>query len=158
MGAGSRGNMMLPSLADLVVGVDFLPGSQLPDAEDANLHAMSGKKPNGSFQKCSEAYQGSQEQVARYLTNGNPAAIAAAIHTIQDSYSPAHAGYQRWDGGYTRWHIPGISHMWGDGVADYSRARLDALVATQQLLRDLKDNNPALKNPSNYLNQCKSKE
>jgi RHS repeat-associated protein len=145
-------------LADLVAGVDTLPGSQEVYAEAANLHAMSGTKSDGRYQKCSEAYAGSQAQVGRYLANGNPAAIAAAIHIIQDSYSPAHTGYRPWNGGYTRWHVPGLGHLWGDGAQNYSSARLNALVATQQLLRDLNENSSALKNPRNYLNQCNCKE
>jgi RHS repeat-associated protein len=146
------------NLANLAAGVDFLPGSQETDAEDTNLHAMAGKKSNGQQQSCSEAYAGSQAQIAKYIQNGNPAAIGAAIHIIQDSYSPAHAGYQPWDGGYSRWHIPGLSHLWGDGAASYSSARLNAHVATQQFLRDVRDNSSALQYPTNYLNQCDCKK
>jgi hypothetical protein len=126
------------ALAGLVEGVDFLPGSQLADAEDANLHATSGKNPDGELPRMFGSisrFSGSDRRIPSKWQSGR---IAAAIHIIQDSYSPAHAGYQRWNGGHTRWHIPGIGHLWGDLVTDYSRSRLDALVATQQLLGDLR--------------------
>lgn len=80
------------ALAEAVVDADFLPGSQSTDFEWANLHATSGKKPNGMYQRCLEAYGDALGQLSHYIDVGNPAAIAAALHMIQDSYSPAHAG------------------------------------------------------------------
>jgi RHS repeat-associated protein len=146
------------ALADGVVDVDFLPHSQDTDGDHTNMHAMSGKKPDGSYQSCAEAYAATQAQLARYIANGNSAAIAAALHIIQDSYSPAHSGYQPWNGGYSGLHIPGPVHGWGDIVADHSKARLDALVASQQFLRDLREHSSALKYPSNYLKACECKQ
>jgi len=51
-----------------------------------------------------EAYLGSVETM-------ETANVATALHDIQDSY--VH-DYKYWDGGYTRWHIPGITHIWND--------------------------------------------
>jgi hypothetical protein len=145
-------------LAELVVNVDFLPGSQETDANDTNLHAMAGTKADGTYQTCQEAYAATQAELAKYITNGNPAAIAAALHIIQDSYSPAHAGYQEWHGGYTKYHIPGLAHMYGDAVKDYSAARSHATVASQTFLRDLLGKDSALSNPANYLAACGCKK
>jgi hypothetical protein len=76
---------------------------------------MAGRKPNGKFQNCNQAYTGTQQQIRDDVNNGD---IYGAAHTIEDSYSPTHFGYQPWNGGmfgtHTPWHVPGLPHMWGE--------------------------------------------
>jgi len=116
---------------------------------------MRGRKPDGSLQTFAEAYQVAQNLLQEWITP-NPASIAAAVHLIQDSYSPAHAPYKIWDGGYripfTNVDLPGPRHAWLDEFSRHQQP--DVLVATQQFLRDLNSNQMAY--PSSYLNQVLS--
>jgi hypothetical protein len=66
---------------------------------------------------------------------------------IQDSYSPSHAHYAKWDGGGVD-GFPGFGHVWGDM---FGAGQEDALVASQQFLKDLQEGSSALNYPSNYL-------
>jgi hypothetical protein len=56
-----------------VAAVDFRPGSQGPDADATNTHAMggmtTGRKPHR--QTCDEAYQGTQNQIAQDFNSGD---------------------------------------------------------------------------------------
>jgi uncharacterized protein RhaS with RHS repeats len=138
-------------LAKDVVDVDSLPGTQSTDFEMANLHAMSGKKPNNMYQSCLNAYGEALGQLAHYIEVGNPAAIAAAVHMIEDSYAPAHGPYAEWHDDLSGWAGHIANETWG---WIFSTGEDDAQVAVQVFLRDLKDNSSSLKYPSNYLNKC----
>lgn len=148
------------ALAKAVADVDFLPGSQGTDWQAANLHAMSGIVPNDDgpdyYQTCDDAYAAAQNQLRHYIEVNNPAAIAAALHMIQDSYSPSHANYAKWDGG-SIFGFPGFGHVWGDM---FGPGQDEATVASQQFLKDLHEHSTALNYPSNYLkpNPCPCKK
>jgi RHS repeat-associated protein len=85
-------------LAARTAGVDI--GSQDPGAAMANMHAMSGRKPNGKMQNCSQAYNGAQKQFESDLQSSSMEGLAKALHMIQDATAPAHAGFQPWNGGW----------------------------------------------------------
>src|SRR5579859_3575654 len=123
------------ALADAVAAVDDRPHTQEADAYNSNTHAMAGRKPNGKFQNCNQAYQGTQDQLTSDFTNND---LAAALHTIEDSYSPAHFGYQQWDGGTNLGifhHVPSLSHLWGDfQISDNNANVQQATQAAQDYL------------------------
>jgi len=62
-----------PAMAQQVAAVDREPGSQGPDADTTNTHAMAGmttgRKPHR--QTCEEAHQGTQNQIAQDFNSGN---------------------------------------------------------------------------------------
>jgi hypothetical protein len=72
--------------------------------------------------------------------------LAKALHTIEDSYSPSHFGYQRWDGGWnplhgwggvTLAHIPSLQHMWNEcPLSDDVENVPDAVDAASRYLRE----------------------
>ena len=115
------------ALADAAAAVDNRLGTQEADAYDSNTHAMAGRKPGGDFQSCGQAFQGTQDQIREDETRDD---LAKALHTIEDSYSPAHFGYQRWDGCWGWYHIPSLSHLWGDfQSSDNNQNVVDATAA-----------------------------
>jgi RHS repeat-associated protein len=125
------------ALADAVAAVDDRPGTQKDDPYNSNTHAMAGRKPNGKFQNCSQAYTGTQNQIAEDEARND---LAKALHTIEDSYSPAHFGYQQWDGGWTKYHIPSASHIWGDFQStDNNQNVVDATTATAAFINNYND-------------------
>lgn len=147
------------ALADAVAAVDDRVGTQEDDAYDSNTHAMAGRKPNGHFQSCQQAYQGTQNQIHEDIVRND---LAKALHTIEDSYSPAHFGYQQWNGGWDACagpfclvtHVPSISHLWGDFQFSDSNANVQAAIAgATQFLHDWNNgwyyDSPA--NPAQYL-------
>ncbi len=138
------------ALANAVADVDYRPGSQGTDAASANTHAMSGRKPHRRlrWQRCDEAYQGTQDQIQQAMNSGD---IPQALHTIQDAWSPSHQGYPRWYG------IPTPVHVWGDTFPPQFNVT-QALINSTQFLEDLaafRSGGPPL-NPANYLppNPC----
>jgi RHS repeat-associated protein len=143
-----------PAMAQQVAAVDFRPGSQGPDADATNTHAMggmtTGRKPHR--QKCDEAYQGTQNQIAQDFNSGD---FTKALHTIQDAYSPSHYPFRFWDGGYTPLHIPGPGHMEGDFFPPESVVEA-ATNASTQFLRDILDHPNGPIDPRKYLptNPC----
>lgn len=142
------------ALAQAVVDFDFLQGSQDTTPEAANGHAMAGKK-----QSCQDAYAGAQRQIADSARAGSLKDIARALHIIQDAESESH-DFKSWNGGNSiGWptdplfdHVPSLGHMIRDAWPS-SQGRLNALVNSQQFLRDLRENTSALNYPTNYLPQ-----
>ena len=135
---GLAGLTVDPSFSQQVAAVDTRPGSQGTDSDATNTHAMggmtTGRKPHR--QSCSEAYQGTQDQIADDFRNGD---LTKALHTIQDAYSPSHSGFQFWDGGWGWFHIPSTGHMYGDFFPPQSA--IDAATnASAQFLRDITQN------------------
>jgi RHS repeat-associated protein len=90
-------------LAQMVVDVDGLPGSQDPGL--AHWHAM--RPPWRSPESNREFYEW---YVESSLARCDDAGLARALHAVQDSASASHAG-MIWDGGFTRYHIPTLSHV-----------------------------------------------
>ena len=138
-----------PGFSQQVAAVDRRGGSQGTDADAANTHAMggmtAGRKPHR--QTCGEAYQGTQDQLAQDVANGD---LTKALHSIQDAYSPSHYGFQFWDGGYTSLHIPSLGHMYGDFFPPQSA--IDAATdASVQFLRDILQNPNGPIDPRRYL-------
>jgi RHS repeat-associated protein len=125
------------ALAKAVADVDNRPGTQRPDAYDSNTHAMAGRKPNGAQQTCQQAYAGTQQQINQDIDRGD---LAAALHTIEDSYSPSHFGYQPWNGGYTPLHIPGPAHMIGEDFQTPSSPDVQAATAAAESFLRAYDN------------------
>jgi RHS repeat-associated protein len=130
------------ALADAVAAVDDRIGTQEADSYDSNTHAMAGRKPNGKFQTCGQAYAGTQQQITQDIKLKD---LAGALHTIEDSYSPAHFGYQQWDGGFNMCagpfcgftHVPSLSHLWGDFQLSDDNANVQqAITGATQFLHD----------------------
>jgi RHS repeat-associated protein len=156
------------ALAQAVVDVDSLPGTQDTSAASANQHAMAGRKANGNYQNPCQAYNGAAKEIGDDIEQGDQAAIAKALHIIQDARSPAHGPFAPWDGGSTIYlstgpfsppstisNVPSLSHMMGDTFPG-SDAIQDATVTSQQFLKDMMSHDSALNYPSNYLpaNPC----
>ena len=97
------------ALAKKVADVDNLPHSQDPDAKDANQHPMSGRKSNAKQQSCRQAFDANRDQFASDMQSDSMDDLAKALHMIQDAWAPPHAGFPPWNGGWTRFHIPGPS-------------------------------------------------
>jgi RHS repeat-associated protein len=155
----------IAALAQDVVDVDSLPGTQGTSAAAANQHAMAGRKNgNGPYQNPCQAYTGAEKQLADDIAAGDTESIAKALHIIQDSRSPVHGPWAPWDGGSTIHiptgdpfvpdetidNVPSVSHMYGD-LFPGDRALQDATVASQDFLRDLGSHDSALSYPENYL-------
>jgi RHS repeat-associated protein len=109
---------------------DFAPNSQDTDAFDANTHAMAGRKPNGKYQTCEQALQGTIDRIKDSIKAG---ALGPALHTIADAQAEGHR-FKPWEGG-----IPGPAHELHDEFPD-TRAYLDALGNSVRFLRDAKNN------------------
>ncbi len=143
-----------PGMAQQVAAVDRRDGSQGPDADAANTHAMSGmttgRKPHK--QRCDEAFQATQDQIIQDVNAGD---LTKALHTIQDAYSPSHYPFKFWNGGYTPLHIPGIGHMHGDWLPPDSAVEA-ATAASTQFLKDILQNPNGPIDPRRYLpvNPC----
>lgn len=140
-----------------VAAVDNRPGTQQDDVYDSNTHAMAGRKPNGNFQNCAQAYASTQQQIKDDIEKGD---IYGAAHTIEDSYSPSHFGYQPWDGGYTRWHIPGPDHMIGEDFQGADSPDVQAATAATtaffRAVMELAEKGAPMPDPRNFLapNPC----
>lgn len=154
------------ALEDAVAAVDDRIGTQEADAYNSNTHAMRGRKRTGQYQDCGQAYRATQNQILEDIAKND---LAKALHTIQDSYSPAHFGYQLWDGG-TNLHfcigsncffnVPSGGHLWGDYQFFNSNANVQAAIAASaRFISDWNDHvysdTPA--DPRQYLapNPCK---
>ena len=114
---------------------------------------MAGRKPNGNRQSCQEAYDGAKKQILEDVSNNR---LDKALHTIEDSYSPSHAGYQLWDGGWTSLHIPSPSHTFGDSYVSSSDTNVQAATdAAERFIADF--NTGSLRDPASYLrpNPCR---
>ncbi len=146
------------ALAQAVADVDFRPGTQEAAASAANTHAMSGRKSNGRQQSCSEAFQGSQDQLAQDIMSGD---MAKGLHTVQDASSPSHRGFQPWDGGITLYspddptgtplaeHVPSVRHILGD-MFPPSASINEAIANSTRFLQDFRNRSSSLGYPSNY--------
>ena len=149
------------ALGNAVAAVDSRLGTQESDAYDANTHAMAGRKGNGKFQTCEQAQAGTEQQIADAIKNND---LAKALHTVEDSYSPSHTGFQQWDGGLDLYyigaffgtaafaHFPGPGHIKGDLHLFNDAPHQQAVAATEALLQY-----PGL-NPQTFLprNACGS--
>jgi RHS repeat-associated protein len=109
---------------------DFAPNSQDTDAFDANTHAMAGRKPNGKYQTCEQALQGTIDRLKDSIRAGT---LGPALHTIADAQAEGHR-FKPWEGG-----IPGPAHEFHDEFPS-TRAYLDALGNSVRFLRDAKNN------------------
>ena len=66
------------------------------DSAHTHQHAMMGRKsPNGPFESCQQAYDGTKDLVRQMTEQGK---TANALHAIQDAWPDGHYGYQPWDG------------------------------------------------------------
>jgi hypothetical protein len=150
------------ALAQMVLDVDSLPGTQGTDAAAANQHAMAGRKGNGNMQNPCQAYNGAANQLEQDIRRGDQASIAKALHIIQDARSPAHGPFAPWDGGSTIYlstgpfsppatidNVPSLSHMYGD-INPGSAAIQDATVTSQDFLKDMLTHDSALDYTGNY--------
>ncbi|WP_279255668.1 RHS repeat domain-containing protein [Shewanella xiamenensis] len=96
------------SLGSDVAGVDFRPGSQMP--ENSYTHHMRDGKVDQPIQDATELYN---ELISKGLTSCNKDDLAAGIHALQDSFSPAHRDMQPWNG--MNYLNPAV---WAHGVQD----------------------------------------
>jgi RHS repeat-associated protein len=96
-----------PDLPSFVALADFLPGGQEP--QNAHWHAMSNGKTGESPAQSNGRYQ---QYVNDQMGSCSCAGLARALHAIQDSFSPAHAGFQPWSGG--RFTPPSPVHVYKD--------------------------------------------
>jgi hypothetical protein len=139
-------------LARRVQNVDFQEGSQGTDAYHSNMHAMRGKKCNGKYQRCGEAYQGSLDQLSQAIDSPTLDRLAHALHMIQDAGCPAHSGYPEWCG--MTWLVTtreGRQHLDedanpGDAALEYGEAM------SERFLRDMMDRTNL--KPKDYLPPC----
>ena len=77
-------------------------GTQGPESEMTNIHAMSSKQ---DVQSPEDAAIGTEKIIKSALDENR---LGDASHTIQDKYPYAHEGYQVWDGsygGFKKWVI-----------------------------------------------------
>jgi RHS repeat-associated protein len=151
MGAGWDFGRAL-ALANAVVHVDFLEHTQDVEAPYANWHAMSGILPgrkDRKWQTCDEAYSNSEDIFLQDINSQSFEGIAKALHMIQDAYSPAHFGFQRWEGG-----LPSPDHIRDDSILSPSSAPiLSATSASGGLLFNLDSGSPGAISPSDYFPQ-----
>jgi RHS repeat-associated protein len=133
-----------PSEADQIatecVMADFAPNSQDTDAFDANLHAMSGRKPNGKYQNCNQAVQGTADRLGGSLLANE---LGPALHTVQDAQAGGHK-FQEWHGG-----MPSLSHEIQDFMPSPETYQT-AFDNSVQLLKDYRNNSVA-KDLTTYL-------
>ena len=94
-----------PDLPSFVALADFLPGSQL--TPNSHWHAMRDGVAGESADVARGKYQ---QYVNEQMGSCSCAGLARALHAIQDSYSPAHAGFQPWNGS----PVPSPSHVFRD--------------------------------------------
>jgi RHS repeat-associated protein len=153
------------TLAQAVVNVDNLTGSQEASADAANMHAMAGRKPNGNMQSCTEGFRGSRDLLLKDVAQNDLDGLSKALHIIQDSNSPSHMGWQPWDGGSTIYvptdaglpsvpfveHVPTVGHMIGDlfpGEANRSQALAMSTSLLREVVRAAHGGDPI--NPASY--------
>jgi RHS repeat-associated protein len=102
---------MLETLAQQVCDVDKDPGGQGTDPQFTHQHAMAGRKRNGQFESCGQAYDGTRKLLQHFIDTGD---LSHALHLIQDQWPVGHR-YQPW-GGLWDWE-PGtapLEHLIGD--------------------------------------------
>lgn len=100
-------------LAELVVGADFLEGSQ--EKNSATWHAMC---PHGQPKDlCAKDYE---EYIERHVQDCSSLnGLARVLHAIQDSHALGHRGMP----GYINWYHMPLKHLIGDtfpGPGEYS--------------------------------------
>ena len=81
------------SLGAEVAGVDFRPGSQLP--KNSFMHHM---RDGTTKQTSSDAINKYEDVLAKGQSSCDKRDLAAGIHALQDSFSPAHRDMQSWSG------------------------------------------------------------
>lgn len=115
-------------LSNAVADVDSREGSQ--DPANAHWHAMrEARSPRVGDREAERRYN---DYVDQRTAEGD---YAAALHAIQDAYSPSHAGFAEWDGGGVR-HFPGFGHVWDDKANVSDPAFLHAVEATRRYIRE----------------------
>jgi RHS repeat-associated protein len=95
-------------LAWHTAAVDFRPGSQGKDAASANVHAMSGKLPDGRYQTAEEARAGTAKSMEESRARGD---TESSLHTTQDDAVPLHTGHE-WHG--FGFNLETLKHILGD--------------------------------------------
>ena len=95
--AGAAGcDNLADKLGDATAAVDSAQGSQ--SAENAFWHAMSdGTIANPEVAKA-QALADFLQYITTNFESGNIEDLAKALHAMQDAYSPAHEGFQPWNG------------------------------------------------------------
>lgn len=93
--AAGFGQDFANSISNLTVGVDSLPGSQ--DPANAAWHGMAnGDESPEDAEKDYEQYLQANMNLAMQDCDEN--ALARVLHAVEDSFSPAHRGFQTWNG------------------------------------------------------------
>lgn len=110
-------------LGDLTGAVDGVPGSQ--NRENSSWHAM--KDPSWDSSQAEEYWR---QYVNDNLAECTLEGLARALHAIQDSFSPAHRGFQTWWGADSYSIVQLIPH----GIAD-SPLSIGALAQSKSATR-----------------------
>jgi RHS repeat-associated protein len=118
-----------PDLPGFVALADFLPGSQSPG--NSFWHAMSDGTVGESAQSANAKYQ---KYVDEQIRGCSCAGLARALHAIQDFYSPAHAGFQPWNGS----KVPSPMHVYRDSYPS-KQSRQQAVDASVSAIRRYKE-------------------
>ena len=116
-------------LPGMVALADFLPYSQ--DTANSHWHAMSNGAVNETAAEARAKYE---KYVDEQLRTCTCAGLARALHAIQDSYSPAHAGFQPWDGS----KVPSPLHVFKDSYPSKA-VRQKAVNASVSTIRRYKE-------------------
>jgi RHS repeat-associated protein len=114
---------------------DMWPGSQAIDnaythamtPADSIMEAVAPGNYGGSIYKKRFILRISRAEArSRWLgfiwenvASCTPMGLGFALHALQDSFSHGHAGFEPWDGGFTKHNIPTPDHIWVDTVIDY---------------------------------------
>jgi len=88
--------------------VDFRKGAQEDDAAHTNMHAMRGRKPDGTTQSGEEAKAAIAQVVTNAMQNGD---TALAGHDVIDAATPGHQG-EIWPGVHLGMKF--FKHLLGD--------------------------------------------
>lgn len=125
-------------LAELVAGVDSLPGSQEPQNSEA--HHMADGSINQSQADALIDYNNYIGEIENALNTGTDSvrrsqALALYIHAEQDGLSRGHENFQQWNGLQFSDTLELIAHGWRDFFVGQDRT--DELVArTRELINE----------------------
>ncbi len=112
------------SLAVWDVKADFKKGSLSSNAQDANVHAMIGRK-NGRWQTAAEARSEIGQSLSTNVAKNTTESVGTALHTLQDMATPLHLDHQ-WRG--MGLNLESVRHLLGDAFP--SSATVDRAVLT----------------------------
>ena len=116
-------------LPGFVALADFLPGSQ--STGNSHWHAMRNGAVGESVKAASEKYQ---RYVDEQINSCTCSGLARALHAIQDSYSPAHSGFQAWNGS----KVPSPLHVYNDSYPS-KETKQQAMNASVSAIRRYKE-------------------